>query len=304
MPQITHLTNANPARLCAVVTLYHKAPDESETVASLIGPEHRKADRHSDVEILLFDNTPNSSDPGPLPNGVQYESAGRNAGLAEAYNRALDVAGIHGCSWLLLLDQDTTLPAGFLSSLRAQIERHGTDPEVVALIPVVRSGGEVVSPKRVVFSGLRTISEHVFGIQKSEVAAINSGVALRCDFVRSVGGFNRAYWLDYLDHWLFHQIYARGKKVALWNCTLEHHLSVQNYRQDITATRYRSIIAGESAFMTTHKPKLQIPFYLFRLLARATRLIFGRQRDLALITMATAVKIAMHPTRSLEKRLQ
>jgi hypothetical protein len=169
---------------------------------------------------------------------------------------------------------------------------------------VVRSGGEVVSPKHVSFFGLKTIPALVFGIQKAEITAINSGAAVRCDFVRSIGGFNRAYWLDYLDHWFFHQIYARGKRVAVWDGTIEHKLSVQDYRRNITLMRYRSILAGESAFMTTYKPKLQIPFYLLRLLARATRLALHGQSDLTLITMATVVRITMHPIRSLENTLQ
>lgn len=301
---MTQLPDSSQIRICVVVTLYLRALHESETVASLIGPEHQKTGRHPDIEVLLFDNTPESGHPGPLPNGVHYEAAGRNAGLAEAYNRALEFAQKFGCSWLLLLDQDTTLPSDFLASLSAQIKRHGADPEVVAMIPVVRSGGEIVSPKGVGFFGLKAILEPAFGIQSFEVTAINSGAAVRCDFVRSIGGFNRAYWLDYLDHWLFHQIYARGKKVALWDGKLEHQLSVQDYRENIALGRYRSILAGESGFMTTYKPKLQIPFYLLRLLARAAKLGLHGQRDLALITLAAVVRIAMHPYRSLENPLQ
>jgi len=255
---------------------------------------------HHDIRILLFDNTPGGGHPGALPNGVQYESAGFNAGLAAAYNRALDLAQESQCDWLLLLDQDTILPKDFLELLSAQIKQYESHADVVALVPVVRSRGIAVSPKKVGFFGLKALPEASLGPQFAEVTAINSGTALRCDFIRSIGGFNRAYWLDYLDHWLFRQVYAAGKKVAVWDCTLEHHLSVQNYRENITMTRYRSILAGESGFMTTHKSKLQIPLYLLRLLVRSARMAMQRQPDMAWFTLATVARIALHPMRSLE----
>ena len=177
-------------------------------------------------------------------------------------------------------------------------------PMLLRLSPLFRSGGIVVSPKRVWFFGLKTFQKTPRGIQNAEIASINSGTAIRCDFVRSIGGFSRAYWLDYLDHWLFRQIYAAGKKVAVSDCILEHNLSVHDYQRNIDLARYRSILAGESAFMTAHKSKLQIPVYLLRLLARSAKLAIQRQPDLALLTVAMIAKIAKNPTRSLEKNLQ
>ena len=150
--------------------------------------------------------------PGPLLGRVQYEAAGHNSGIAAAYNRALNLAQEHGCPWLLLLDQDTVLPENFLESLLVELEGYETNSDVVAVVPIVRSGGVVVSPKRVWILRASSISEISRGIQEAEITSINSGTAIRCDFVRSIGGFSRAYWLDYLDHWLFRQIYATGEE--------------------------------------------------------------------------------------------
>lgn len=286
--------------LLAVVAIYRMQPYESPAAKTFLEAASSFLSLRG-TRALLYDNTPEAGVPGPLPVGVQYEAAGRNAGLAAAYNRALDVAQLHNCAWLLLLDQDSVLPENFLESLLEELREHGTDSDVVAVVPIVRSGGVVVSPKRVGFFGLKAFMETPRGIQDSEIASINSGTAIRCDFVRSIGGFSRAYWLDYLDHWLFRQIYAAGKKVAVSNCILEHSLSVQDYRRNINLTRYRSILAGESAFMTTHKSKLQIPFYLLRLLARSMRLAIHRQPGLALLTLAMIARIARYPTRSLER---
>jgi GT2 family glycosyltransferase len=297
---------SNPSELArdelyATIVLYQKIPSTSEAFKSFLESRRHSVPRIASLKVLLYDNTPDGETPGPFPEGVQYEAAGRNAGLAAAYNRALEVAQLHGCPWLLLLDQDTVLPENFLDSLLKQLMEYEANTDVVAVVPIVRSGGVVVSPKRVGFFGLEAFAETPRGIQDFEIASINSGTAIQCAFVRSIGGFSRAYWLDYLDHWLFRQIYAAGKRVAVSNCILEHNLSVQDYRRNIDLTRYRSILAGESAFMTTHKSKMQIPFYLLRLLARSMRLAFQRRPDLALLTLAMVSRITRYPMRSLEQ---
>jgi len=164
----------------------------------------------------------------------------------------------------------------------------------------VRSSIGIISPKLVGFFGLKSMDRRLRGPSDVEITAINSGAALRCDFVRSIGGFNPVYWLDFLDHWLFRQIYKEKRKVAIYGCVLEQHLSLHDDRRNIDPTRYRSILAAEAAFMTSQKSKLQIPFYLCRLAARTVRYFIQGQRDLALLTMRTIVKIALHPLRSLE----
>lgn len=294
------LGSLNP-NIFVVIVLYGVSFGESVAFKTFNAASIRCQNSEGYLQVLLYDNTPRGSASGPLPKGVRYEAVGINLGLAAAYNRALDMAQEQGCPWLLLLDQDTVLPENFLESLLGELKEYETNSDIVAVVPIVRSGGIVVSPKRVGFLGLRAFPGTPRGLQDAEIASINSGTAIRCDFVRSIGGFSRAYWLDYLDHWLFRQIYAAGKKVAVSNCILEHSLSVQDYRRNINLTRYRSILAGESAFTTTHKSKLQIPFYLLRLAARSVKLVAQGQPDLALLTLAMIARIARYPTHSLEQ---
>ncbi len=293
-------SRSSTVRLFAVVVLYQMTRDDSAAIRSLQEATHYPLLGPLDLEILFYDNTPGEPETGSLPEGMRYEAAGRNMGLAAAYNRALEIAELQKRPWLLLLDQDTALPPYFLESVRTQIKEFEAYESVVALVPKVRSSGVLVSPKSVKFFGLGTLGKTQSGVLHTEITAINSGTVLRCDFVRSIGGFNRSYWLDYLDHWLFRQIYAAGKEVAVSKCEIEHQLSVLNYRQNISITRYRSILAGEAGFMTTHKVKSQLPFYLVRLLVRSARFVIRRQPAMAMVTMATIARIVMHPMRSLE----
>ncbi len=297
---MSEMTAENPIRLVAVVVLFQRKPADSEAFQSLCQAVGHYSPEKLKLSTLLYDNTPGERNPGPLPEGVLYTSPGRNTGLAQAYNRALNLAKSKGASWLLLLDQDTALPLDFLRSVWGQIRQHDRNASIAALVPLILSEGVVVSPKEAGFLSLKPLSDPLYGIRDAEIVSINTGTVVRCEFMQSVGGFNRAYWLDYLDYWLFHRIYASGKKVAVFDCVLDHKLSVQNYRQNISDTRYRSILAGESAFMTTYKSKLQVLPYLFRLLFRAIRLLIQRQPNMALWTLATMFKIVMHPLRSLE----
>jgi GT2 family glycosyltransferase len=284
-----------------ILVLYDRKLDESTTYNSLVASSR---DGGLDpLAVAIYDNSRQSQlSAGAADLLLEYKHDPGNGGIVAAYNWALDLAGAHGYRWLLLLDQDTVLPRTFLQSTLSLVKQYEEDPEVVAIVPVVRSGGCTVSPKRVAFCGLRPLPASTSGSQQAETMAINSGAAIRCDFLRAIGGFNPAYWLDYLDHWLFRQVYATGKTVAVSECVLEHQLSVQDYRNSISTVRYQSMLAGEAAFITTYKPKLELPCYLLRLFFRSLKMTIQRRPDIALLTAAKMLQITTHPLRSLERR--
>jgi GT2 family glycosyltransferase len=290
-----------PAELMLpILVLYDCRLADSATYNSLIASA-----RDSDLDpasIAIYDNSRHPQvDAGETDHLFAYRHDPGNGGIVAAYNWALGLAGSHGYRWLLLLDQDTVLPQAFARSTLLELGRYEENSEVVAIVPVIRSGGRTVSPKRVGFCGLRSLPASAAGSQKAEIMAINSGAAVRCDFLRAIGGFNPAYWLDYLDHWLFRRVYAAGKTVAVSRCILDHRLSVQDYRGSISAVRYRNILESEAAFITTHKPKLELPCYLVRLLLRCLKMTIRRRPDIALPTAAKMLQIAIHPLRSLER---
>jgi GT2 family glycosyltransferase len=283
-----------------ILVLYNMSLSHSTTYQTFVASSHL-----GDLDqafIAVYDNSPtpqvNQDEEAHL---LAYKHNPANNGLATAYNWALDIAELHEISWLLLLDQDSTLPCEFLESSLLQVWQHHRNEGVAAIVPVIRSGGLVVSPMRVGVGRLKSLPEFSFGIQSEEIMAINSGAAIRCDFVRSIGGFNRAYWLDYLDHWLFHQIFSSGRKVMISNCILDHKLSVQDYRHEVSTERYRSILNGEAAFITTHKSHFEKFLYLLRLFCRCLKLLLVvRNVRMAAITMTMFGRIAMNPMRSLE----
>ena len=90
-------------RIFAIVVLYHTTPADSKAFQSLQEALRHLPPGNVDLKILLYDNTPGGCDPGPLTEGVQYELSEQNAGLANAYSRALSIAQSEKYTWLLTL---------------------------------------------------------------------------------------------------------------------------------------------------------------------------------------------------------
>jgi GT2 family glycosyltransferase len=225
---------------------------------------------------------------------LAYKHDSTNGGLAAAYNWALNIAELRDFSWLLLLDQDTRLPATFLECLLGVVNLYDTNQTVAAIVPFVKDGLAAISPSRVRFGRITPLPKQSPSVINCEVTAINSGSAIRVSFARSLGGFNPDYRLDFLDHWLFRQLNAHGKRVALTDSVLEHALSVSDYRDQVNLSRYRSVLSSELLFMTTEKRRVEIPVYVFRLLLRSVKqLVIYRRPELAALTSSAIAAIFM-----------
>jgi GT2 family glycosyltransferase len=229
---------------------------------------------------------------------LAYKHDPHNSGIAVAYNWALDIAKSYGFQWLLLLDQDTRLPVTFLAFLSDAVKIYNTNKSVESIVPIVTDGGVAISPKRVLFGRLAPLPEPAPQVADYEVTAINSGTLVRVPFVALLGGFNPAYRLDCLDHWLFRQLYAQGKRVALSGSVIEHDLSVSDYRNKVSGMRYRSILSAEALFVRTEKPFIERKLYVIRLAVRAVKqLVVYRRPEIAKITGLMIYLIITQPSR-------
>ena len=96
---------------------------------------------------LIWDNTPQAQSVSGLPIPVEYRHSRENAGGAGAYNYAMELAEQRGLSWLLLLDQDTTLSPGFLAAMHGHASRLEKEETIAAIAPSMLMGNLPVSPK-------------------------------------------------------------------------------------------------------------------------------------------------------------
>jgi len=288
-------------RALAVVVLYQVDEKNSVCLKSLFASRERAGSTESSLQILVYDNSPSKDKSSrPRGDGVWFESYGVNKGTSVAYNRALELAIEGGFDWIMLLDQDTELPADFVEKAFKEMECYAEQGSVAAIAPVVRCNGIIRSPSLPVKVRTRYLPVASCGIQEKEIICICSGTIVRRSFVASLGGFNESFWLDYLDYWLCHQIYANGKKIAIMPSVVEHDLSVSDRRAQISKSRYSSILAGEVAFTTTYKSLSARLYLMARLAIRSIRFALEGNRDLSWISIRYFAEIIMHPARVFE----
>jgi GT2 family glycosyltransferase len=257
--------------LLAVIVLYKAALDRSEALASLqralsvLPPEQRQ------VQILLFDNTPEWNARRDLPDNVVYYAAPRNEGVAGAYNYALGVAQSEGVSWMLLLDQDSRLPQDFLHRMREIALALETDHEIGAIVPQLSHGSRLLSPVRIRPWGVSYLPRGITGVRPGEVHAMNSASLLRVSALRQIGGFDLRFWLDYQDASTYRKLHRHGRKVYVaGDIQVAHDLSLLAGSGPGTA-RFRNFLLAESAFCDLHGTLLQSLALTARLACRLGR---------------------------------
>lgn len=263
-------------KILAIMVAYNQDILSSKTFQSL-KDALAKHDIEDIFSFLIYDNslTPQNVD-WEVAAPMSYKHDPTNAGLAKAYNYALDAGMSNSCDWLLLLDQDSTLPEDFVTKLIDITKQINVDENIVAIVPRVRCLGKMVSPSVVKFGGcFRPVDAAIKGDCHCQITSINSGTMIRSSFMKSIGGFNTLFRLDYLDHWVFSSIYSNNKRAFVSESVVEHELSIMDYDSWMNVERYESILKAERIFLETCRPKYENYFYILRLVRR----IFAQLSD-------------------------
>jgi GT2 family glycosyltransferase len=92
-------------------------------------------------------------------------------------------------------------------------------------------------------------------VQPGLIRVYNSGAVLRMSALREIGGFPEEYWLDYLDHAVFHRLQAAGGKVFVMEARLAHEMSIHQPNKEANpahAARQANQLAAEVRFYREH----------------------------------------------------
>lgn len=244
------------AAVQVVVVLYKRLFAQSESLRSFFALLDEHPDWASQFSLLVYDNSPRSQPvPDNVPTTVTYIHDPGNSGLATAYNTALTRAEQGQCDWLLLLDQDTSLNTGFAGELleAANLARKLTS--VGAIVPKLLVEGAMHSPANAFLAEVRRIRKpgksiylQASGVQTRHLVAYNSGAALRVSALRAIGGFPAEFWLDFLDHAVFHKLYIHGYRLYLLKSTLAHDFSGSKV-EDVPAWRQLNVLHARSLYV-------------------------------------------------------
>ncbi len=256
-----------------VVVRYELPLDRSAVMHSLAECFAQQPELLHSFRTLVWDNTPEPLSDLRAPFPLEYRHSEQNLGVSGAYNRAMEMATSAGCGWLLLLDQDTTLPPGFLAAMQQHAERVGPDESVAAVAPTVVVGETTVSPKVTVrLGGARDVPAGYQGLCREEVVLVNTGLLLRVAALRAIGGFSAEFWLDFSDRYLCHMLATHG--MAVWLAgeqRLHHQISLMAGEGGMSEERYANLLDAEDAYFAMYKSTARNAVYQLRLLRNAWR---------------------------------
>jgi glycosyltransferase involved in cell wall biosynthesis len=252
MSQAKPVFAESPIRLkvTAVIVLYRIKAWQSPAFRSVIAAREKMGIDVGEVRVLLWDNSPGPETDRELPDEVAYFADPSNSGLATAYNRAREWAGLHGSEWLLTLDQDTAVPENFFLKMAAAARVSTRHAGIGAIVPQIAAGGKQLSPNWFEFGALpRWWPSGYIGVPREPVFAFNSGAMLRLAALEQIGGYDPRFWLDNSDAMIFSKLHEYGKRVYIaGDIQVEHEFSMKDMQRRMSPERYENALFAETAF--------------------------------------------------------
>jgi len=256
-------------KILIVVVRYNVPLSESQTISGLAQAFQNHPRLTDEMGVLIWDNSPEALTAPLLPFPIEYRHSSKNQGVSGAYNGAIPVASERNIPWMLLLDQDTSITGQYLLAMLENAVSLAPQVEIAAIVPTVRVGDFVVSPREARFNSHRAYTAGA-GIATGEPFAINSGSVMRVEALRKIGGFSTEFWLDYSDMYVYHQFFLLGMKV--WRASeveLQHEMTIMDYDKLMAPWRYRNFLEAEGAFHDLYKGPLENATQSLRLMVRA-----------------------------------
>jgi GT2 family glycosyltransferase len=263
----------NNNQIVAVVVLYKRLPEQSQTIASLGTVFARNPELLDSIRVILFDNSPKRLEQISLSFPCDYYHSDRNVGTSGAYNYALQFAETGIFPWLLLFDQDTKVSAEFLPRMLEYSHLLLGQMEIGSVVPFIYSHGSLVSPTKLGrFHRMSHIPSSFNGIYRQRAFAVNSATLMRVEALREIGGYSDEFWLDLSDIYVFQAMYRKGRYLYIaGDLTLQHSITTMDYDNDMAPERYRNFLAAESAYVDLYSSAPERAVHLIRLLARTLR---------------------------------
>ena len=261
------------SKILIVMVRYQTLLQDSKTIRTLGDCFAEDPSLLEDFSILVWDNTPVAQPVPVLPFPIEYRHSDENVGVAGAYNYALEIAEKRSFAWLLLLDQDTTLPSNFLAGMHCHASRLKTDETIAAVAPMVLMGETPVSPKIMSrWGGAQDPTPGFQGRMRKELIIMNSGMLLRASALRAIGGYSMDFWLDFSDRYVCHMLAEHH--YAAWiagDLQLQHHVSVMAGEGETSVERYENLMGAQDAYFSQYKSLLRNAVFCQRLLRNALR---------------------------------
>lgn len=184
-------------KLAAIIVTYH--PNFQEV-------KHNIATFVNDVDMLIvWDNSEIPADfnyPKQLHPNIIFHQDGKNIGLSEAYNNAIQIAQSHDCTHIMTMDQDSTFEN--FAEYRRQLESF-SDPAV----------GIFTCP----------INNDIHDAGYRETTVCQSGSIYSLEMLQQIGNFREDLFIGMVDAEMSLRALEKGYKIySVANCNLIQHI--------------------------------------------------------------------------------
>ncbi len=181
--------------LMVILVLYQTPLEDSESFCSILEFENGS----QDLDVYVYDNSPGSQHINTYKGlCITYVHDAKNPGVSQAYNSGAEYARAHKKKWILLLDQDTSLPMGLLDTYR---KASLSNSDIKLFVPILKlKNGKIFSPFRYRFKRGFYLDEIEAGVHSlKNLSPVNSGILISLDSFFEVGGYNQMVKLDFSD---------------------------------------------------------------------------------------------------------
>lgn len=215
----------NLEKIIAVLVLYNSTLEESKSFNTLLKAINSNREK---LTLVVYNNSPlywsydNKSFLGLEIININDNS---NSGVSKAYNTAYSHALKLEKEYILLLDQDTTLPVSFFESF-LKSESIYRKKNLGIYSPLIMNDSELLSPANFFLFTSKKIKKISEGLHKLRgKAIINSGLIISTNLFQLVGGYNEKIKLDFSDFYFIKKVLKFEKNVVIFNSKCLHSLS-------------------------------------------------------------------------------
>lgn len=229
--------------LLPVLVVYRCPLPQSSTWQSIIEESERLG---VTLDLMIYDNSPVAQILPLTSNNIYYRHDQINSGVSKAYNEGFQLAQRLNKKWLLLLDQDSLFPSGWME----WYAKASQNDDQILIAPIVSSGKKIISPfnywlclgrsSKAVFPGIKSLKTNY---------AINSGLLIPTLLFAKAGGYDDSVPLDFSDFVFMHKLKKMDAQLDVIALSLEHHLSSHQYEESEKAKeRFHLYCIGSKRF--------------------------------------------------------
>jgi Predicted glycosyltransferases len=171
-----------------------------------------------------------------------------NPGISVAYNKIQKYALNNNIEWIVLLDQDTTLPTNTIDIYMKSINRR--DIKIKAPIVYIEKG--ILSPsiyKNYHSFLLKNLSPGIMSFKN--ISCINTGLMINTLFFEEVGGYNEDLKLDFCDHDFIERVKKKTDMLEILSISFYQDFSSATHTKEQAIERYKRYIIDFKVFKKT-----------------------------------------------------